>query len=114
MRAQPVDRPATPQARAFAKGRARAFARLDRDGMLVGQARAWLNAWDFTTTGLDDFRKSADFWELGYRFAREEWQRGHPSPDISDFFAEGEASGAVTSMTPGGPGGDPPGASLAT
>ncbi len=73
-------------------GRARALARLERDGLSAHEARAWIAAWDSTTTGLDDFRHSSDFWELGCQYAREERKRGYEPPDLSALFEDQEAS----------------------
>lgn len=92
MRARTEERPADPRARAFAMGRARALACLEREGLSTGQAQAWIAAWDFTTTGLDDFRQSSDFWELGSQYAREERKRGYEPPDLPAVFQDREAS----------------------
>lgn len=70
-------------ARAFAKGRARAIARLERAGLTMRQAGAWIAAWELSTIGLDDFRRGSDFWELGFQFAREEYRRGHQAPKLT-------------------------------
>jgi len=42
--------------------------------------------------GLDDFRQSFDFWDLGYQYAREERRRGYEPPDLSAALVEREAS----------------------
>lgn len=83
----PIDRPAkihatAPAERAFLKGRATALTRLARAGVPAVQAEAWVTAWDATTAGLVDFRRAADFWLLGYRYAREEYARGFAPPAI--------------------------------
>lgn len=91
MRAR-TEKPSAPRARAFAMGRARALARLERDGLSARQARAWIAAWDFSTTGLDDFRQSSDFWELGCQYALEERKRGYKPPDLSALLQDQEAS----------------------
>jgi hypothetical protein len=92
MRARREERSAAPGARAFAVGRARAIARLERGGLPARDARAWIEAWDLTTTGLDDFRRSADFWELGRQYALEEWKRGYAPPDLFALLQSREAS----------------------
>jgi hypothetical protein len=88
MRARPEQPSADPHARAFTKGRARALVRLERAGLTQRQAYAWLTAWELSTAGLDDFRRSSDFWELGFQFAREEHRRGHPTPNITRSLLE--------------------------
>ena len=40
-------------------------------------AEAWIEAWDESTAELHDFREAPDFWIQGYRFAREEYERGY-------------------------------------
>jgi hypothetical protein len=68
------------QDRGFAVGRATALDRLVRAGMPLTLAEGWIAAWDVSTAGLIDFRAAADFWELGYRYAVEEYRRGHRPP----------------------------------
>lgn len=84
----PYDRPArTPAPRlanlAFAKGRDAALSRLVRGGVPPADAAAWVTAWDVTTAGLVDFRRSDDFWRLGYQYAREEYARGFAPPALA-------------------------------
>jgi len=83
----PIDRPARIHPlrageRAFLKGRAAALKRLASTGVPAPEAEAWVRAWDATTDGLVDFRRAADFWQLGYRYAREEYARGFAPPAI--------------------------------
>jgi hypothetical protein len=88
----PLNRPArTPAPRlanlAFAKGRDAALSRLIRVGVPPADAAAWVTAWDVTTTGLVDFRRSDDFWRLGYQYAREEHARGFAPPALAESYA---------------------------
>ena len=92
MRARTEMRPTDPRAHAFAMGRARALASLEREGLSTRQAQGWIAAWDFTSTGLNDFRQSSDFWELGRQYALEERKRGYLPPDLSATFEDQEAS----------------------
>ncbi len=48
--------------------------------MPVSRASAWIDAWDVSTCDLIDFRRAPDFWQLGYRYAREEHNRGYEPP----------------------------------
>lgn len=92
MRARTEVKPAHPHAHAFAMGRARALASLERAGLSTRHAQAWIAAWDFASAGLDDFRQSSDFWELGREYALEERKRGYEPPDMSAIFDAREAS----------------------
>jgi hypothetical protein len=89
----PLDRPArTPAPRlsnlAFAKGRDATLSRLVRGGISPADAAAWVTAWDVTTAGLVDFRRSDDFWRLGYQYAREEHARGFRPPALTEGMAQ--------------------------
>ena len=68
--------------RAFAERRERTIARLQRLGIPEGAARQWMAAWDATTTGLGDFRRASDFWEVGFQYARAEFKAGYLPPKV--------------------------------
>ena len=61
----------------FAANRAAALDRLVHGGIPRTMAEAWIEAWDESTVELHDFRDAPDFWIQGYRFAREEYERGY-------------------------------------
>ncbi len=48
--------------------------------MPLDRASAWIDAWDVSTRELVDFRRAPDFWQLGYRYAHEEHNRGYEPP----------------------------------
>ena len=56
--------------------------RLVRCGIPADLAGAWIDAWDRSTINLAAFRSADDFWDVGFRFAIEEYRRGY-RPDLS-------------------------------
>jgi hypothetical protein len=75
------------QRRRFAARRLAVVDRLVRGGMPRTFAEAWIEAWDASTAALVDFRAAADFWDLGYRYAMEEYRRGHRAPGARNSAA---------------------------
>lgn len=69
--------PLPPEGRRFADARHAAVERLVRAGIRQRHAQAWIEIWDASTAGLNDFRHAPDFWDLGVRYALEEYRRGY-------------------------------------
>jgi hypothetical protein len=70
------------RARAWDSGRRRTRVGLELAGLRAADAEAWVEAWAVTTEGLDDFRASSEFWQLGFDYAIEEHRRGHQPPRL--------------------------------